>query len=130
MDLRQSRKVANLKQSQLAEKIGISQTAFSQIETGRRYPRKSTRDKIEQILGMRVDWYNTRMQIESITKRRGVPEDIGLIPAEEVVIEAIQNYIKSGHIRERGERFQFLRDYLEKFQDALIKEQEEREKWF
>jgi transcriptional regulator with XRE-family HTH domain len=121
MDLKLARNLAGYTQIQLAERIGISQTAYSQIETGRTYPRKVTRDKIEKILDMKVDWLSTRMQNDTATKP-GIRKD-GVVDPEERIIAAIQEYIQTGQLREQGERFAFLRGYIEKYQNALIKEQ-------
>lgn len=125
MNLKQARNLAGYTQTQLAEQIGISQTAFCQIETGKSYPYKSNRDKIEKVLDVKVDWMDTRMQ-EGTATRAGIQRD-GIVQPDEKVITAIRNYVKTGQRAEQGERFRFLRSYIEKFQDALIKERIEQD---
>jgi len=58
-DLRTVRKEKKLSQEDLADLIGMRQSSLTEVETGRRLPRKSTRLKIERILGSDIDWICT-----------------------------------------------------------------------
>ena len=62
MDTRRS---LNLTQDQLSEMTGIPQSNLSAIEHGKYKPNKSTRERIEKVLG-KVDWIET----EKITLRQ------------------------------------------------------------
>ena len=53
--LRQLRKDKNLTQEQLAKKIGISRTYYTNIEKGRYIPSLITANKIKNILGYKND---------------------------------------------------------------------------
>lgn len=53
--LRQLRKDKNLTQEQLAKKIGISRTYYTNIEKGRYIPSLVTANKIKNILGYKND---------------------------------------------------------------------------
>lgn len=124
MNLKQARNLAGWTQTEIAEQIGISQTAYCQIETGKSYPYKSTRDNIEKVLDVKVNWMDTRMQ-EGTATRVWIQGD-GIVKPEEKVITAIRNYVKTGQRAEQGEKFRFLRSYIEKFQDALIQDRIEQ----
>lgn len=47
-----ARKRANLTQEELAERIGISRTAYVRYESGDRNPTPTTASKLENILGV------------------------------------------------------------------------------
>jgi len=63
--MRDTRRSLNLTQDQLSELTGISQSNLSAIENGKYKPNKSTREKIEKLLG-KVDWIET----ENITLKK------------------------------------------------------------
>jgi len=54
MNLSEKRKEAGLKQEEVAEIIGVSRAAYSNIEIGRRRPSVSTAKRIAALLGF--DW--------------------------------------------------------------------------
>jgi transcriptional regulator with XRE-family HTH domain len=64
-NMKDTRRSLNLTQDQLSELAGISQSNLSAIEHGKYKPNKSTREKIEKILG-KVDWIET----ENITLKQ------------------------------------------------------------
>ena len=57
-DLKFIRKARGMKQFELAALSGISTTEISNIETGKNCPSRSTRERIEAVLG-RLDWIET-----------------------------------------------------------------------
>jgi transcriptional regulator with XRE-family HTH domain len=65
MDLKACRESRKLTQSDLADLTGLGQSHLAGIETGKMVPRKGTRQKIEQVLGRRVDWISTLAQDRS-----------------------------------------------------------------
>ena len=126
MDLKQARTKMKMTQIALAEKTGLSQTAISNIETGFAYPREITRKKIEDVLGVEVDWMKTRMQPETATRRGKLMWETG---DEEAMIGAIRDWVKSGGNAEtQARKISFLRSYLNKFEKALIAERKAHEK--
>lgn len=126
MDLKQARTKMKMTQIELAEKTGLSQTALSQIETGYAYPRFSTCKKIEEVLGVEIDWMKTRMQPETATRRGKLLWETG---DEESMIGVIRDYIKSGGNAEtQAKKISFLKNYLNKFEKALIMERKAQEK--
>lgn len=64
-NMKDTRRSLDLTQDQLSELTGIPQSNLSAIEHGKYKPNKSTREKIEKILG-KVDWIET----ENITLRQ------------------------------------------------------------
>jgi transcriptional regulator with XRE-family HTH domain len=58
-NLRTLRRAKGLTQMDLSDLIGVSQSALAEVETGKRLPRKTTRRKIERILGNEIDWIST-----------------------------------------------------------------------
>ncbi|MFW6016713.1 MAG: hypothetical protein ACOCRK_09775 [bacterium] len=51
-----------MKQYQLSILVGIYHHARSNIENGKHYPQKKTRQAIETVLGCKVVWIKTRLQ--------------------------------------------------------------------
>lgn len=60
--LRNARINNNLTQKQLAENAGVFWITISKIETGYSKPHKSTKIKLENVLGESIDWTETREQ--------------------------------------------------------------------
>ena len=58
-DLRTVRKEKRLSQQDLSDLIGMSQSALTEVETGKRLPQRKTRERVEQILGSEIDWLST-----------------------------------------------------------------------
>ncbi len=56
MRLREARKAARLTQSQLAERLGVSQPLICEWESGREAVPDGQKGKIMKILGRSVDW--------------------------------------------------------------------------
>lgn len=126
MDMRQARNKRKMTQIELAIKTGLSQTALSQIETGYAYPRESTRKKIEDVLGISVDWLSTRMQPDTATRRGKLLAETG---DEEAMISAIRDYVRTGAGAERqAAKISFLKGYLDKFGKSLIAEKKSKQK--
>lgn len=56
--LKVARADRNLSQNRLAEDTGLSQVTLSNIENGLVRPYRSTREKVERVLG-KIDWERT-----------------------------------------------------------------------
>lgn len=54
IQLKLKRVAQGLNQTQLAEKVGVRQTAISQYEKGDRFPNRNTLEKIAGVLGCEV----------------------------------------------------------------------------
>ena len=121
MTLFEARNKKNLSQMELALKAGITQATLSSIERGRAIPHSSTRLKLEQALGIKVDWIATRL--EGPLTRGGFLERTDAV---ECVINSIAIYVQSGQMRERSERFSFLRKFINKYEKKLKAEVEQQ----
>ena len=58
-DLRTERKRRGLTQEELAGLIGVRQSTLTELETGRRIPRKRTIKRVQSIFGPVIDWRKT-----------------------------------------------------------------------
>ena len=97
MTLLEARVKNKLSQAELADKAEITQTQLSFIERGMAIPHPSTRIKLEQALGIKVDWFATR--VEGPLTRAGSLGRIGTDTSESV-IESIGIYIKRKNIKQ------------------------------
>lgn len=74
--VKELRRVKNFSQVELAEKASISQTALSQIETGRKRPGKATLETICSALGVPVSMmYTYAFEREDVPKEKRVLYD-------------------------------------------------------
>jgi transcriptional regulator with XRE-family HTH domain len=56
MDLKEARKAVRLTQSEMAERLNVTQGQFSQWERGNLTPTSQQREKMDQILANSVEW--------------------------------------------------------------------------
>jgi len=114
MTLKDARIRAKLTQTELSELADITQTQLSFIENGKVMPHATTRINIEKALkGYRIDWITTRLQGKIAL---GYAENES---AEDRVIGAINAFIKSALTKERRGRFNFLHEFLNKYENQL-----------
>lgn len=52
-----ARKKMNITQEEVAKKINVSRTAYARYETGERTPSPTTANKIENILGVKKEYF-------------------------------------------------------------------------
>jgi len=120
MDLKTARKKTGITQMELSEKSGIHQPHISIIEQGKIFPTTETRKKIEKAIKTKIDWISTRLQ-KGGRNLNFVPD--GQEDGENQVFAAISIYIKTGPVKERPERFQLLRDFVNQYEKALMEGQ-------
>ena len=106
MNFKELREKSGVTQAYLAEMAGITPVQLSRIENGQAFPHKTTRDKLEQALGKKVDWIKTRLQQSFHAGSMDNESD------EEIVCRSISIFIKSGQVDERAERLDFLRKFI------------------
>lgn len=116
MTLRQVREKKQLSQADLAQRTGLTNIQVSNLETGKNMPHQRTIDKIERVLGEKVDWYKT--------KTKGL-YDISFLEEtpEEAVTRDIYRFVKTGRTRaQRLERFEYLRLMIRNIEKQLAKQ--------
>jgi len=100
MNLIEARKQANLTQDNIAELAGTSTLTVIQIEAGRVFPNKTTRERIEFAIG-EVDWVGTR--IRNLKAENGSSH----------VAEAILDYVHLSTSADRCTKIEFLRALID-----------------
>ncbi len=56
LNMKQLRKQRGLTQSELAEKLNMTQAMLSWLENGKHFPKPETARKIEDFFGCQIDW--------------------------------------------------------------------------
>ena len=82
-------------QEELGKAIGMTQYRISLYETGKMFPGDAIRERIERVLGARIDWFSngsvSLSRVGGNTMRRTLL-DITTMPREErqMILEALQ----------------------------------------
>lgn len=118
MKFKQARQLAGMTQVGLAEEAGIPQSHVSNLEQGKFFPQKETREKIEKALGMEIDWIGTRL--DGDRKLNFVPD--GQVASEAHVMASIANFIKTGHRKDIPGKIKFIRDFIDQYEKKLFEE--------
>lgn len=114
MDLKQKRKELKLTQAQIAEKLGISQPQYSQIETGKIQVSKELSDKLTALFNSPIDIpikepaiSKPKKDIEAIDVIELDPEDIDPEDAE-VCGKFKLDFVVSENIRIKSDYYQYI----------------------
>lgn len=90
--IKELRKKAGLNQTELATKVGIQQTALSQIEAGTRNPQQSTLIGIAATLKMSVaGLYVHAIGIDDIEKKASVHDIFLFEEGKKFLLKALEN---------------------------------------
>lgn len=116
MTLQQVREKKQLTQTDLARRTGLTNIQISNLETGKNMPHQRTMDKIERVLGEKIDWYKTKTKgLYNISFLEETPE--------EAVTRDIYRFVKTGRTRaQRLERFEYLRLMIRNIEKQLAKQ--------
>lgn len=71
-DLRTVRKAKGLKQYELAERAGITPVELSNIERGKVFPNRDTREKLEKVLDCKLDFVGAKVILRSANYQEAV----------------------------------------------------------
>lgn len=115
MTLAEARQRKNMTQNQLAELTDMTQTQLSRIESGWCFPFQSSREKINKVLGVEVDYVSTRLQKPC---HRGFMENE---TEEDTIYRTITTYIKSGQMADRPIRFKVIEQFIIQLRQQLSK---------
>lgn len=84
--LKNARKRSKLKQSQLAEKIGISEKHLSKIETGKNYPALDNFLKMAEILNLSLNDFGLNAPAKTSPRRQRLQKIINTSSDEQIEI--------------------------------------------
>lgn len=95
--IQKARKEKGLKQSQLAEKIGISEKHLSKIETGKNYPALDNFLKIIEVLDLSLSDFGINTSHELSADRQMLQKIINTASEEQIsiyldVVESLQKH--------------------------------------
>lgn len=96
--IQKARKQKGLKQSQLAEKIGISEKHLSKIETGKNYPALDNFLKMLEILDLSFEDFGIKNQATNSENKQKIHKIINTATEKQInayldVIESLQKYL-------------------------------------
>lgn len=96
--IQQARKQKGLKQSQLAEKVGISEKHLSKIETGKNYPALDNFFKIIEVLNLSFSDFEINTTSEISAQRQKLKKIVNTSSEKQIdaylnIIECVGKYI-------------------------------------
>lgn len=78
MTLKEARRQRKLSQKDLAAIVGISSTSLSFIENYKKFPRATTRNRLQKIFGNELEFYPASVLVEMIVRFIGSDPKIGV----------------------------------------------------
>lgn len=102
--IREARRAKGFTQKQLAEMVGVTESAISQYESGKKYPKGKTLIDISLALGTTVEFLLEQTENPAPKKQSGVRDDFfellkDITPEEKKMLLAYYEWMKANRIK-------------------------------